>query len=330
MALDLVWLILGLGLIVKGGDWFVAAALRIAEFLRMPRVVIGGTLVSLATTTPELVVSIMAGSQGESGLAVGNAVGSCICNIGLILGLTAVLRHIDVHPRALLTPLVALFGFGLALFLMTLDLRLSRVQGAALVAAGALYFLWDFVRHYRDRKPADLREAREIEDELSRSPRRWLASPWGTGGQFIVGALIVVLGSRLLVDGAVSIASRLGVPSIVLGLTVVAIGTSLPELVTAITSSRRAVSDLAVGNVLGANIANLSLIVGSAAMITEVRLDRGTQVLNFPALLLMICLLVFMLVTDRRITRREGGALLVSYSIYLFSVVFLALRQSTG
>src|SRR5437660_10000435 len=111
-------LVVGLVLLVKGGELFVAAAVRVAEFSRMPRVVIGSTLVSLATTTPELVVSIMASAQGESGLAVGNAVGSCICNIGLILGLTAALKHVDVHLRALRVPLIGMFVLGTLLFLL--------------------------------------------------------------------------------------------------------------------------------------------------------------------------------------------------------------------
>src|SRR5262245_33562828 len=136
MTTTILLLIVGLALLVKGGDLFVSAAVRMAELLRMPRVVIGSTLVSLATTTPELVVSLMAGARGESGLAVGNAVGSCICNIGLILGTTAALKHIDVHPPALRTPLIALFLFGLALFVMTTDLVLSPGQGPVPPAPG--------------------------------------------------------------------------------------------------------------------------------------------------------------------------------------------------
>ena len=136
MLTDSLMLLAGLVLIIKGGEFFVAAAVRIAEFLKMPRVVIGSTLVSLATTTPEMVVSIVSGVKGESGLAVGNAVGSCICNIGLILGMTAALRHVDVHPRALRTPLIAMFLGGSALFLMTYNLVLSRRQGGVLVLAG--------------------------------------------------------------------------------------------------------------------------------------------------------------------------------------------------
>lgn len=329
--MDFLWLLAGLALIVKGGELFVAAALRIAEFLKMPRVVVGSTLVSLATTTPELVVSIMSGLKHQSGLAVGNAVGSCICNIGLILGLTAALKHVDVHPRVLRTPLTAMFLCGGALFALTLNLVLYQWQGALLLAAGLGYFAWDFWQHYRFRKPAVVAEATAIEKEVQKvagTRLAWFHGRTGTYLQFALGAAVVVLGSRWLVDGAVNLASRLGIPPIVIGLTVVAAGTSLPELVTAITSTRKAVSDLAVGNVLGANIANLTLVVGTAALFHDVRMNRLTQVFNFPALLVIMALLLWMLLTDRRVTRREGAALLATYATYIVVVVVLTLATA--
>lgn len=325
MHQDFVLLVAGLALIIKGGDLFVAAAVRIAEFLRMPRVVIGGTLVSLTTTTPELAVSVMAGLKGESGLAVGNAVGSVICNLGLVLGVTAALKQVDVHPRALRFPLVAMFACGAALFLMTLDLSLSRTQGALLLAGGLGYFVWDFVRHWRDRKPDDVAEAVAIDAELSDSRWAWVETKAGTAVQFLAGAAIVVAGSKWLVDGAVGVAARLGVPSIVVGLTVVAIGTSLPELVTAVTSSRQSVSDLAVGNVLGANIANLTLIVGTAAVLQVVQLDRMTQLFNFPVMLGFMAALAWLFTAGRRLSRRAGAGLLGAYAAFLAVLTLLTL-----
>jgi cation:H+ antiporter len=317
MVKDVLLLLAGLALIVKGGDLFVAAAIRIAEFLRMPRVVIGSTLVSLTTTTPEMVVSLMSGLKGESGLAVGNALGSTLCNIGLVLGITATIKHVDVHPRVLRMPLVVMLVAGVLLLVMTLDLRLARWQGAVLLLAGTGYFIYDFACHWRDRKPADIAEARAIDAAVTQTRFAWLETRSGSGFQFVAGAAIVVLGSRLLVDGAVDVAARLGVPSIIIGLTVVAVGTSLPELVTAIASSRKSVSDLAVGNVLGANIANLTIIVGIAAVVNDVTMSRATQLLNFPAMLLMMGLLVWTLLTGHRVTRREGVALMTTYAVYL-------------
>ena len=131
----------GLALIIKGGDLFVSASVRIAEILRIPHVIIGSTLVSLATTSPELVVSIVAGLEDESALALGNAVGSCICNMGLILGAMALIKHIDIHPALIRVPLIAMLVLGVAVFVLTLDLRIGNVQGALLIIAGAAYFL---------------------------------------------------------------------------------------------------------------------------------------------------------------------------------------------
>ncbi len=328
MILQILMILGGLALIIKGGDFFVAAAIRIAEFLRMPRVVVGSTLVSLATTTPEMVVSVMAGLHGEAGLAVGNAVGSCLCNIGLILGVTAALKQVDIHFRVLLPSLLAMSGFGLLLFLLTLNLSLERWQGAVLMLGGLGYFIWDFGRHWRDRKSVNIAEAKAINNEITSARWAWAQTRTGTVAQFLVGAAIVVAGSKLLVEGAVGLAARLAISPVVIGLTVVAMGTSLPELVTALTSSRKSVSDLAVGNVIGANIANLSLVVGAAAVIHAVRMDRFTQLFSFPALLLVMVLLVVMLWTDRRLTRREGIVLLAVYGIYVLALSAITLAMS--
>jgi cation:H+ antiporter len=324
MLQDILLLLGGLALIVNGGSWFVAAAVRLAEFLRMPRVVIGSTLVALATTTPELVVSIMAGLRGEPGLAVGNALGSAICNIGLILGVTAAFKFVDVQWAALRTALFTMCAFGVLLFMLTLDLLLTRMEGGMLILAGLSYFAWDFWQHWKDRTPAHEAEATAIEAERAQTRWSWLHTKAGSAVQFLAGSAVVIAGSRLLVDGAVGAAERLGVPTLVVGLTVVAIGTSLPELVTAITSARKAVADLAIGNVLGANIANLSLIVGVAAVIADVPMTAADQRFNFPAMLALFGLTVWILRSGHRVTRGEGRLLLVLYAGYLGAVVWLA------
>lgn len=325
MLIELLMLAGGLALVVKGGEFFVAAAIRLAEFLRLPRVVVGSTLVSLATTTPELVVSVMAGLHGESGLAIGNAVGSCVCNIGLILGVTGLLATVRVQFRTLLLPFAVMLGLGLTLVAMTLDHTLSSREGLVLVALGIGYFVVDFWRHWKDRGCAVIAQATAIEEDLTVARWGWVRTPTGAAVQFLVGALIVVAGSRLLVDGASGVALRLGIPAIVVGLTVVAVGTSLPELVTAITSSRCAVGDLAVGNVLGANIANLSIVVGTAAAIHAVGLDRMTQLISFPAMIVVMLVLLPLLLGKRGLGRPQGLALLGLYGVYLLGVVGLTL-----
>lgn len=324
MLKDAILLLVGLALLVKGGDLFVTAAVRIAEFMRMPRLVIGSTVVSLATTTPELVVSILAAARGNAGLAVGNALGSCVCNIGLILGITAILKRVEIHPSALRTALLTMIGLGVALFVMTLDLSLRRWEGFALLMVGVAYFAYDFIDTARRRKPEQIAEARAIEQAVTKG-FGWFQSRRGTVVQFTAAAGIVVVGSRLLVDAAVNIATALGIPPLVIGLTVVAVGTSLPELVTAIGSARRQVSDLSVGNILGANIANLSLIIGIAATLTPVKMDRSTQLFDFPAMLLLMGVLFRALWTQHRLTRREGVMLIFCYAAYIAGVVILTI-----
>jgi cation:H+ antiporter len=324
MTQEALMLLGGLVLIIKGGDWFVAASIRFAEFLRMPRVVIGSTLVSLTTTMPEMLVSVTAGLRGEAGLAIGNAVGSCICNIGLILGVTAFIQRMDFNFKAIKGALLFMIGLGILLLVMSFDLHLVRWQGGLLLLLGASYFVWDFTQAWRNREPGDIAAAKQIDKDIV-AGRRFLETKPGTVVQFLGGAAVVLLGSRLLVDGASGIAQRFGIPSIVIGLTVVALGTSLPELVTAVTSSRKKVSDLALGNVLGANIANLSLVVGVAAVLQEVSMDRVTQLFNFPAMLVMMGLVVFFALTGRRVSKREGGILIGCYVAYLIGVVLITI-----
>jgi cation:H+ antiporter len=320
MLTDPLLLLGGLAVIIKGGDLFVTAAVRLAACFRLPRVVIGSTLVSLATTLPELVVSLTAGWRGEAGLALGNAVGSVICNLALILGVTAVLKPVQVNLPSLRLPLLTGLAASFLLLLLTEERILERWHGGILLALGTSYFGLDFWRHWRDRQPAEVSEAKAIEAGIVRTRFPWLETKAGSLSQFLLGAVVVILGSRLIVDGAVGVAARLGIPSLVIGLTVVAVGTSLPELVTAVTSARRSVSDLAVGNVLGANVANLTLILGLAALIQPVALDRASQLFSFPVMIALMLLLLGMLWQGQGLTRRHGRWLLTIYAAYLATV----------
>ena len=313
-------LLLGFGLIIQGGDLFVASSVRIAEFLEVPRVVIGTTLVSLATTSPELVTSITSGIKQNPGIGVGNAVGSCMCNMCMILGVMAAIRSIGVRLAEIRIPLTAMFAFAVLLLILTWNLRLPQAAGFVLAALGVGYFACDFFYHRRSSRPEDLVEARSIEAELTaESP--WLRSRQGAIAVFVLGAAMVILGSWLLVESAENLAKKMGVPSIVIGLTIVAVGTSLPELVTAVKSARQNVADLGVGNILGANVANLTLVIGGAASFKDLSMDRMTQVLNFPALIIGMLIVLWMLFSRQRISRREGWMLIVYYFVYLALVM---------
>ena len=310
-------LLLGLGLIIQGGDLFVASSVRIAEFLEVPRVVIGTTLVSLATTSPELVTSITSGIKQNPGIGVGNAVGSCMCNMCMILGVMAAIRSIGVRLAEIRIPLTAMFAFAVLLLILTWNLRLPQAAGFVLAALGVGYFACDFFYHRRSSRPEDLAEARSIEAELTASGSPWLRSRQGAIAVFAFGAAMVMGGSYLLVDSAENLAEKMGVPPIVIGLTIVAVGTSLPELVTAVKSARQNVADLGVGNILGANVANLTLVIGGAASFKDLSMDRMTQALNFPALIIGMLIVLWMLFSRQRISRREGWMLIVYYFVWL-------------
>ena len=305
-------LLLGFGLIIQGGDLFVASSVRIAEFLEVPRVVIGTTLVSLATTSPELVTSITSGIKQNPGIGVGNAVGSCMCNMCMILGVMAAIRSIGVRLAEIRIPLTAMFAFAVLLLILTWNLRLPQAAGFVLAVLGVGYFLCDFFHHRRSSRPEDLAEARSIEAEWT-AENPWLKSRRGAIAVFMLGAAMVMGGSWLLVDSAENLAKKMGVPSIVIGLTIVAVGTSLPELVTAVKSARQNVADLGVGNILGANVANLTLVIGGAASFKDLSMDRMTQALNFPSLILGMLLVFWMLFSRQRISRREGWLLIAYY-----------------
>ncbi len=322
MWLDVLLLVAGLAIIIKGGDLFVGSSVRIAELAGVPRVVIGSTLVSLATTSPELVVSVTASLRGEPGLAIGNAVGSCICNIGLIIGTVGLLRTIDIHPEHVRAPFWIMLGLGLLLLPLTLDLRIGSGRGVLLLLLGLGFLLFNFWQQ-RQGDPIEQREAAALERQVTASVR-FVDSGLGAALVFVLGAAMVVVGSRLLVDSGIALARGIGIPPIVIGLTGVAVGTSLPEYVTAVVSARRGVSDLSVGNILGANVLNLGLIVGASATIHEVTMSRVTQLYNFPVMLLVMVVLGVCLLRVRRLGPGAGGALLGLYAAYVAGLVLLA------
>jgi len=286
----------------------------IAHYAKIPRVVIGTTLVSLATTAPELAVSATASFRGNPGLAIGNAVGSAIANIGVILGLLCILRPMNVRASDFRVPSLVMLGVGILLFALTVSLRLERWCGILLLVCGAGYLFTDYWRHRP--RPGTEPETIDASDVPAMSLGRSI-------GVFALGAVLVIGGSRLLCDSAVALAERVGIPPMIIGLTLVAFGTSLPELVTAITAARKGVPELSLGNVVGANILNMTLVTGTAATIAPLALTRMTQLYNFPAMVAIFVLLLVLARTGRRLTRKEGWALVGFYGLYLVGLILI-------
>lgn len=242
--------VLGLLLVLKGGELFVDSSVIIAERLKIPRIVIGGTIVSLATTTPELVVSITASYMGDAGIALGNAVGSSIANIGLIVGVSAVLAPIAIDVEDFRRRAIWMLLSAILVVVFAWHLNLARSSGLILFIMSLCYLSFNFLRAIREWKKDEV-VSNTIVSETSSSLNKAIMS-------FLVGAVLVIVGSTLLVNLGIAIAELLKIPSLIIGLTAVAVGTSLPELVTAITSAKKNVVDLSIGNIVGANVLNLA------------------------------------------------------------------------
>jgi len=314
MGLALLRLAGGLVALLIGGDLFVRAAAGLARRLGVPPVAVGMTVVAFGTSTPELVVSFLAAREGHDAIAFGNVVGSNIANVGLLLAASALLRPLAVH-RSIVTrdiPML-LLSCGAALALCSGTGRLDRPGGAVLLLLFAVFLYYTVAGSLRARDP--------FAEEAGVHGGRPLTVP-RAAALLAAGLLGTIGGGHLAVTGAVALARAAAVPEGVIALTLVAVGTSLPELAVSVVAARRGESDLAVGNLVGSNLFNLLFILGGAAVLAPLRLpDHGRADLvvmtGFAAVLLPLAL------TQRRISRAEGGLLLAGYAGYC---AWLALR----
>ena len=310
----------GLALLVLGGDLLVRGAVRVAERLGVSPLLIGLTLVGFGTSTPELTTSLQAALVGSPGIAVGNAVGSNIANILLILGLSAVVAPVAVSSAALARDGVVMVGAAVLFLLAAWTFGLSRPVGAVFLAGMVAYILYAW---RQERAGTGDHTAAFDKAEAFEGVRKGLHDT-GTGslllpiGLAIGGLVLVVVGARFMVDGAVGLARTLGVSETVIGLTIVAVGTSAPELVTSIVAAARRQSDVALGNVLGSNIYNLLGILGVTALVAPVEVPAEIARFDGPVMLAVSCALLFVAWTGMRIGRREGGTLLACYGLYVW------------
>jgi cation:H+ antiporter len=303
----------GFLLLTWSADRFVQGASAIAVNLRIPPLIIGLTVVSLGTSAPEIIVSAVAAWQGDSGLAVGNALGSNIINTGLILGLTALLCPLEVHSSIIRRelPLLMLVMAGAALLL--LDGSLDRVDGTILLTGMVLMLVWVTWQGIRAQGTVEPM-ASEFAGELPVNVPMSRAV-----GLLVLGGVVLLASSRLLVWGAVGIAHTLGVSDLVIGLTIVALGTSLPELAASLISAYRNEHDIAIGNVVGSNIYNLLAVLGLPGLIHPATIDRAVLTRDYPVMAGMTVLLFVMAYGFRgpaRLTRLHGALLLLAFTGY--------------
>lgn len=298
---SLCFFIIGLILTMRGGDVFVDSAAKIAEASGIPRFVIGATLVSICTTAPELTVSILASLRGASELAVGNAVGSVACNTGLILGISALLAPSVFSIREAKTKGAVLICLGVLTGCFCADGVINSGE-----ALGLFTLLFAFLA--MNLQSASNTENKDIKINVLE-----------TFFMFIVGAVSVILGAKLMVDHGTRLASMLGIPESIIGLTLVALGTSLPELMTTLSAIRKGHGMLSVGNIIGANIINLSLVVPASTIASEGILEVEPEVFvrDLPFAIILIGISLIPPMFHGKFFRIQGLSLILCYFIYI-------------
>lgn len=310
---DYIYLIAGLAILVVGGDILVKGAVGLAEKLQIPALIIGLTVVAFGTSAPELFISLKAALDGASGLAIGNVVGSNITNILLVMGIPALLAPTVCDEDGISRNLNMMIGFTLIFMVMLYHDELSRFDGFALLMLLGLY-LYSQVRIARQKKAQGIEgEEADYHDEVSSVPTSNLM----IGALLAIGIILLPLGAELTVTGARSIAQDWGISDAVIGLTVVALGTSLPELATAVVATLRGNTSLAVGNVVGSNIFNIGSIMGITALVQPMEVDAS--ILRVDIWIMLACALLIAALAHWKVKlgKLVGFVLTGLYAIYI-------------
>ena len=317
MLVPVLLFILGLVCLIKGGDWFVDGAIGIARRFRVPEILIGATVVSIGTTLPEVMVSAASALEGHGQIAYGNAIGSVICNTALISALTIAVSPGKTDSKSLRLP-VAFFFIAALIFsgVAYTTGQFTLPIGLILLAMFVLYMVMSVLSLKKNPAPAVDAEAEETEEKDLPLGKSILL--------LIVGAALIAVGARLLVDNGTLIAAALGVPESVIALTFVALGTSLPELVTAITSLAKGHGSLSLGNVIGANVFNLVLVSGLSITLSPFGIPDGSKiagmnaslVLDIPVMFFVMALMTIPALLKGKLYRWQGVILLLVYAAF--------------
>jgi len=304
--LDLVKIVAGLTLLYYGGDFLVTGSARLARYLKISPFVIGATVIAFGTSAPELAVAILAALDAAPELAMGNVIGSNIANIGLVLGLTALIAPIAITPSRFKREYPPFLLAALLILFLAWDLKIHRIEGVLMVGLLALY-VWRSFRHKED-------FSTEPEEEV----RLFVVK--GPAFQFLlilVGLIGLVGGAKFLVSGGVSIARSLGISEWFIGITIVAIGTSLPEIVSSIMAARRGHGEMAIGNIFGSNIFNILMVLGITSLIHPLNINEPIH----PDLIIatgITCLLFLLNVLGKfSLEKKSGVVLLSTYFLYI-------------
>ncbi len=309
MTREILLFVGGVGVLYFGAEWLVRGSARLATSLGVSPIVLGLTVVSMGTSAPELVVSVVAAVGGHGDLAIGNVMGSNLANIGLVLGLSAIMRPLNVSGRVVTREVPVMLIITALLLPVIWDLRIGRLEGIALLGVLGGY-LWFVFRTAKQEDKAVLGEYEQFAKEAVG------LTPWAAARDLaliIVGITGLVMGAFAIRESALALAEAMGISELVIGLTLVSIGTSLPELATSVVAAFRGEADIAVGNVIGSNVFNIAAVLGITATITPLTVNPQVLSLEFPAVVIMSVLLVPIVRPNLTIRRAEGIVLLGSY-----------------
>ena len=329
---DSVWgsialFIVGVLLLIKGGDWFVDSAVGIAKRFRVPEIIIGATVVSIGTTLPEVMVSVTAAVNNNGAIAYGNAIGSIICNTALIAALTIAIRPAPVNRKAVITPVVFFFASA-AIYVVAAYVfgRFDRWLGIVMLAVFAVYMVLTVRKGFKDPDTGEHEEAQEEQPKKGGLVKDLIL--------LVVSAALIAVGADMLEGSSVSLATMAGIPTEVIGVTVVALCTSLPELVTAVTALAKGHGALSLGNIIGANIFNLVLVSGCAVTISPFAIPEGSklfgyntsQLIEIPLMIAVMAIMTLPAVFKGKLRRWQGISLLTIYVAFVVLQVLIALK----
>ncbi len=310
--LNFLFFLIGMAIITTSANYFTDAAVHISLLTRIPKILIGATIVSVCTTFPEFSVSFLATVQGKGVVAIGNNIGSCVINIGLICGTCAMIQPVATTKKLILGKGAFMLSAGTLVYLLSIGGTLNRMGGAILLMGQLSYFYYAIKTSLSERNEAEAVEFLTGEEEGTQ--RNSLFKQLMI---LFLGAIGIIIGSVLLVENATPIAKFFGVPDLIIALTMVALGTSLPEFVVAITAAIKKHGDLSVGNIIGADILNIFWILGICSLYSPLPVPRQTMVLDYPFMMILMILLAAFGYTDSYIRRWEGGILLAVIIVYL-------------
>lgn len=317
ILLSIVVIIIGLGLLVWGAERFVHGAAAIAKNFGVSPLIIGLTIVGIGTSAPEILISIIAAYQGNPALAVGNALGSNIANIALVLGITAIVMPLTVKSETLRREYPVMFAVMLLALVLVVDYHLGHLDGLILIS-GLFVMLYWMIKQSRKHKrdPMEQEFDQEIPNISNKSAFLW----------FIIGLTLLIISSRGLVWGSINIATSMGISDLIIGLTIVAIGTSLPELAASVMSALKKEHDIAVGNIIGSNMFNMLVVFGIPGLVAPHTLDASVLERDFPVMIglsIALFIVAYGFKKEGRINRFEGVLLLSGYIAYM-TVLYLS------